>query len=147
MDTNQFMQEYQRITQSERRAKIESAKFKKNKNGKLFEIKNGSVFTLVQFSLSNIEPFKPYTIALEVRDTEDNLIWQGTPPPFGYQKELDPDEKIPMTLNLDFITGGIKEFKVQTILLRVLNSNPNTGGGIVQDTKELSLKLGGKNGK
>lgn len=147
MDTNQFMQEYQRITQSERHAKIESAKFKKNEKGKLFEIKDGSVFTLIQFSLSNLEPFKPYTISLVVKDIENNLIWQGTPPPFGYQKALDPDEKIPMTLNLDFITGEIKEFKVQTILLRVLDSNPNQGGGVVQDSKELSLKLGGKNGK
>ncbi|MBL3715577.1 hypothetical protein GHK52_01820 [Lactococcus garvieae] len=147
MNTHQFMQEYQRITQFERHAKIESAKFQKNNKGKLFEIKNGSVFTLIHFSLSNLEPFKPYTIALVVKDTEDNVIWQGTPPPFGYQKPLNPEEKIPMTLNLDFITGEIKEFKVQTILLRVLDSNPNKSGGVVQDTKELSLKLGGENGK
>lgn len=138
MSLDNFNNDYNAIMNNESKAKIESAEFTHHKNGQLYEYKEGSIFLLISFSLSGMEPHKPYSIHLKVTDMENNPIWEGTPPPFAYNGPKQDNSNIPITLYLDFPTNLIKTFKVHTILLRMMeNSFPPQTAGVVQDTKEL----------
>lgn len=138
MSLDNFNNDYNAIMNNENPAKIESAEFTRHKNGELYEYKEGSIFLLISFILSGMESNKPYSIHLRVTDLENNPIWEGTPPPFAYNGPKQNNSNIPITLYLDFPTNLIKKFKVQTILLRIMeNAYTPQAAGIVQDTKEL----------